>query len=52
MRNNTASLTVTVPSKSEAKAPMPAAKPKFMPLGRLIIRKNVTATIVNDIAEA
>jgi len=32
------SLNVTVPARSERAAPIPAAKPKLTPCGRLIIR--------------
>jgi hypothetical protein len=33
---------LTVPSRSEAKAPIPAAKPSRKPNGRLTIKKSVT----------
>ncbi len=34
---------LTVPTKSEAAAPIPAAYPNRNPLGRLIIKKSVAA---------
>ncbi|MGQ9550842.1 MAG: hypothetical protein ACUVUE_00310 [Candidatus Bathycorpusculaceae bacterium] len=40
-----ASLSVTVPNRSEAAAPIPAAKPRLMPRGRLIIMKIVAMKI-------
>jgi hypothetical protein len=44
-----ASLKLIVPKISEAAAPIPAAKPRLIPLGLFIIKYNVTTNMANEV---